>query len=211
MHYLLFTPRADAAGPRPLLVFLHARGEVGRKRRDLRRVMKHGLPRLAAEGRLPELRPGEPFPFIVVCPQTAQAGDWSNDIARVAGLIEVLRDQGADASRVFATGVSQGAIGTWELAAAAPDLLRAIAPVSWRVPPAARRAGPIPAWVLVGAEDGRLGVKPETVGDELKALRGDDARTKFTCVPGAGHDGGFWNAVYARADLYGWLLDQEGG
>lgn len=82
--------------------------------------------------------------FIAVFPE-AYDGNWTdgriatmdgpNDVAFVRTLVAHLaRTYGVDPSRVYATGISNGAIFTHKLACDAPGMIRAIAPVAGNMP-----------------------------------------------------------------------------
>lgn len=198
MHYLLFRPRQKPDGEAPLIVFLHGWGERGDSRRKLNELRVHSLPRLAIEDGVPD-----PFPFLVACPQTPHS-PWADDAGRVAALVdELVADEGADRDRCYLTGISMGAVGTWELAAAAPEMFAALAPVSWDVPDVAAHVD-APAWVFVGGGDHHL--TDVDVEASLYAHRERDDRARFTLDPDGDHSGQYWNRVYARPDLYEWLL-----
>lgn len=196
---LVFTPRAEAEGPRPLIVFLHGVGERGDSVGTLDRLLVHSLPWRASAGSLPAVR-GGPFPYIVACPQTA--GGWEEESGRVGHLIDRLAERhGADRGRVHVTGISLGSVGAWQIAAAVPGIA-AIAPVSWDLPDLAA-AVDVPAWIEVGAQDPF--VDSDRVSRGVEALgRGD--RVVLRVDPDGGHNGGYWNHVYGDAALYEWLL-----
>lgn len=198
LHYLLFRPRDLAAEGAPLIVFLHGWGERGDSRRKLRELRVHSLPRLAREDGVPD-----PFSFIVACPQTPHS-PWGEDAGRVATLVDELVTEGnVDCDRVYLTGISMGAVGCWELAAAAPGMFAALVPVSWDVPDVAEHVD-TPAWVFAGGSDHHLADKD--VEGSLYSHRARDERTRFTLDPDGDHSGQYWNRVYARRDLYEWLL-----
>ena len=84
--------------------------------------------------------------FIAVFPDSYE-GNWTDgristmdgpdDLAFVRALVaDLVRSYGADPGRVFATGISNGAMFTYKLACDAPGLVRAIAPVAGNMPEA---------------------------------------------------------------------------
>ncbi|MGD9573088.1 MAG: hypothetical protein AB7V62_14490 [Thermoleophilia bacterium] len=199
MPCLLFTPRAPADGPRPLIVFLHGVGERGHTDETLDRLRVHSLPYLATEGALPDVA-GGPFPFIVACPQTA--GGWGDETDRIERLIDALAERhGADRGRVYVTGISLGSVGTWQVAEAVPRIA-AIAPISWQPPDSARDLD-VPAWIAVGAQDRHADV---AAIEADAARRGGEPRTVLRVDPDGTHVGGYWNHVYGQAELYEWML-----
>ncbi len=197
---LLFTPRAPADGPRPLVVFLHGVGERGHTDETLDRLRVHSLPHLATEGALPDVA-GAPFPFMVACPQTA--GGWADETDRLAHLLDVLAvEHGADRGRVYVTGISLGSVGCWLVADAVPRVA-AIAPLSWEPPDVAAGLDDLPAWIAVGAQDTRADVRA-IIASAVE--RGEEPRTVLRVDPDGAHVGGYWNHVYGQAELYEWML-----
>ncbi len=82
--------------------------------------------------------------FVAVFPNAVD-GNWTDgristsggpdDIAFVRAMIQTLNDRfGVDPNRVFATGISNGAIFNHKLACDAPGLIRAVAPVAGNIP-----------------------------------------------------------------------------
>jgi polyhydroxybutyrate depolymerase len=108
-----------AARRRPLVLALHGRGGRGEGQ--------------AALSHLDELAAREGF--IAVFPD-AMNRSWSDqDVAFLRALIDAfVADGRADASRVYVTGMSNGAVMTWTLACALGDRIAAIAPVAGGMP-----------------------------------------------------------------------------
>ncbi len=194
----MFAPRAPAPGPRPLLVFLHGVGERGDSLDTLDRLRVHSLPALAGADALPAVS-GGPFPFLIACPQIA--GRWEEAVDAVATVIDVVvGEHGGDPRRVYVTGISLGAVGCWEIAARVPGVA-AIAPLSGAVPGTAASVS-VPAWIEVGERDPF--VNADGVRRAVAGRAGD--RTVLRVDPHGGHDGGYWDHVYGRAEPYRWLL-----
>jgi polyhydroxybutyrate depolymerase len=136
--YLLAVPSASArVGPLPLVLVFHAAGGNGRG------IARHtGFSRLAA-------RDG----FIAVYPDGV-GGRWSDgrlpggrdDVGFVRALIDTLGGElDIDRRRIYATGISNGAMFTHHLACELPGVLAAIAPVAGALPAAvAERCGTAP-------------------------------------------------------------------
>ena len=203
LPYLLLRPREVPAEGAPLIVFLHGRGERIQPGEDPDELLyKHSIPALARRGLLPDLD-GRPFPFLVACPQTVHK-KWKADLARVASLADELVDrEGARRDRRYVTGISMGATGAWRVAARSPETFAAVVPVSAGIPWTARRVR-APVWVWIGGDDHFTRDKP--VRETLEKRRRGRGPTEFTCVPGAKHEGEFWDDVYCRPELYEWLL-----
>lgn len=194
-EYLLYRPPGYAARPRsrwPLVVFLHGRGERGA---DLRRVRRHGLPKLIAAGRN--------FPFIVVSPQCPDLEPWWNVTALDAFITEMTRRYRVDPQRVYLTGLSMGGYGTWALATRRPDRFAAILPIcGGGEPRLARRLRRLPIWVFHGARDQTVPLARSRA--MVRAIRAAGGAPRFTIYPEAVHDA--WTQTYARDDVYSWLL-----
>ena len=209
MTYLLhLPPRYETDGPaarHPLLVFLHGSGENGS---DLAGVYAWGPPSLLKAGT------GNPVfaascPFVVLAPQCPPRGQrWDMDYMTraVAVLVDsTLRRARADPDRVYVTGLSMGALGTWCLAQQCPETFAAIAPMNglgWHP----ERAGPllrtVPVWASVGLNDEARFVDAMRAMDA--ALAGAPVARRFSYLIGNGHDA-FW-PTYQDADFYEWLL-----
>src|SRR5699024_6921671 len=119
-EYLLYLPQdyKETGYKRwPLVLFLHGAGERGN---DLEAVKKNGLPKLVEEGR--------DFPFIIVSPQCPAGLWWSTDDLNLL-LNDLIQRYEVDIDRIYATGLSMGGFGTWEMAIRFPDRFAAIAPI----------------------------------------------------------------------------------
>ncbi len=116
------------------------------------------------------------------------------------------RDYRVDTKRTYLTGLSYGGFGTWYMASKHPDLFAAIMPVvGWGHPdlmaPIAQHQ--IPVWAFAGGRDTGVNKKFFYPGlNKLEAL--GDRQVRFTIEEDLGHD--TWKRVYARDDVYQWLL-----
>jgi predicted peptidase len=117
----------------------------------------------------------------------------------------VLSNYQVDKSRVYMTGVSLGGFGTWYYASKYPDYFAAILPVVGYGSVAQAEAiatAAIPVWAFSGGRDPVVLTqyffaalnKLEEMGDEMR----------YTTEQDMFHD--VWNRVYAREDIYEWLL-----
>jgi predicted peptidase len=213
----------------PLLIFLHGQGESSGAA-PLKQVALQGPPQHA--GRHPDS-----IPFVVLSPQKPLTSQFfSNNVAiSIMGLVDrYVASLSLDSSRVYLTGLSQGGIGTWGLAADVRYATRfaAIAPVCGGfvqrdVSQMAAALSGTPVWAFHGANDSIL---PVLLSDaSVAALRatGQRAPLKYTRIdsaPGAdyawqaagvpemeGH-ASWVNAYYppgsepTEIPLYAWLL-----
>ncbi|RZA09406.1 MAG: alpha/beta hydrolase [Moraxellaceae bacterium] len=112
-----------------------------------------------------------------------------------------------DAARLYLTGLSYGGFGTWFMASKHPDMFAAIAPVvGWGHPDlmAPIASHQVPVWAFAGGRDTAVNKKFFYPGlAKLEELGDKDVR--FTVEEDMAHD--TWKRVYARDDLYQWLLE----
>ena len=200
-RYTVFLPPSYGSSSRrwPLILFLHGAGERGE---DLRRVSRHGPPKLVASGEMD-------LPFIVVAPQCPK-GSWWNDRDQIDNLSRLVSELETnyriDNRRIYLTGLSMGGYGTWSLAASDPSRFAAIAPICGGGN--LRDAGiikDIPIWVFHGARDNVVPVSESK--QMVQAIRAAGGEPEFTIYPKAGHDS--WTASYENPDLYQWFLKHQ--
>lgn len=120
-------------------------------------------------------------------------------------LDDVLANYQVDRSRVYMTGVSLGGFGTWYYASKYPDYFAALLPVvgygTEAQAEAIAEAG-IPVWAFSGGRDPVVQTKYFFAAMNKLEEMGDEMR--FTTEQDMFHD--VWNRVYARQDVYDWLL-----
>ena len=194
-NYLLYVPK-DTSGNKlyPLLLFLHGSGERGN---DLNLLKRNGPPSF--------LDNKNNFPFIVVSPQCAENGNWdTQNLLTLLDHIEATLP--VDKNKIYVTGLSMGAFGTWNLAQAAPERFAAIAPICG--------GGnlerlcimrDVPVWAFHGAKDAAVPYEEsERLVQRLKEFGSD---VKFTLYPDLEHDS--WTKTYQNQELYTWLLSKS--
>ncbi|QDU85123.1 Serine/threonine-protein kinase PrkC [Planctomycetes bacterium Pla163] len=215
-----FDPNADVV--HPVIVYLQGSLGVGGA---IGSINDWGLPRLLRdETDLDSERNALLLDrFIVVSPHITrgQYDDHPDVVERL--LDEVLTRYRGDRSRVYLTGLSRGAHGTWGLAEELPGTFAAIVPIGGSserltepgvlegvaVWVAHNRPDPIVpfAEVEVGAEriERELGVRFHRV-DGLVLENADDLAHRYLMTVGraANHDA--WTDLYCNAELYRWLL-----
>ncbi len=215
-HFLLSLPDAYAADPLrewPLVVFLHGRGEWGD---DLARVRSQGVGALI-EG-------GTKLPAIVVAPQTPENQMWHPSfVDAVIRCVEATCR--VDASRVYLTGLSMGAMGSLAMAAAFPGRFAAIAPIAggfpndgmsrfYKLPLGALDAwqaalSPLrgmPVWLAHGGADD---IVPIEFSHRVESvMRAVGAEVRCVWMPGVGHDS--WTATYRDTpEFWSWMFAQQ--
>ncbi|MDP3275497.1 MAG: PHB depolymerase family esterase [Deltaproteobacteria bacterium] len=209
--YEYLPPNYDMVTPTPLLVFWHGIGENGNGTTELTRVLNNGVPRLIAQNQWPASRP-----FVVLSPQHPGGGcPTANEIqAFIAWAITNYR---VDPARIYLTGLSCGAIGSWNYLGAHVDAQVAAAVLiagdgrgAWGRQMC--NLGRVPIWGFHGDADGTVSVDgtrmPMTSLIACPSPPRKDAR--MTIYPGVGHDS--WSRTYnlsAGHDIYAWLLSQR--
>ena len=190
-RYLLHVPSSHARESAwPAVLFLHGGGERGL---DLSLVRREGLPRILDA--LPE------FPFVVVSPQETLARRWTPD-GLVKLLDEVAAKHRADPTRVYATGLSSGAVTALEFAAAHPERIAAVAAVSPnRLPRDPCRLKAVPVWIFHNSGDTRI--PAGRIRRFERTLRDCGVDVRVTLYDRARHDA--WTETYDRRELYEWF------
>lgn len=196
LNYLLYLPEGYKQNDEkkwPLILFLHGAGERGN---DLDLVKKHGPPKIVEQ---------KDLPFIIVSPQCPAEKRWSvRDLDLL--LEKIIKDHRVEKNRIYLTGLSLGAYGTWEYATEKPERFAAIAPICgggspWQV----YRLASMPVWVFHGAKDPVVPI--EKSEEMVKALEKVNGNVKFTVYPEATHDS--WTETYDNPELYEWFLKQK--
>lgn len=191
---------ADTSREWPMILFLHGAGERGT---DLKQVLRHGPPKLVAQGKK--------LPFVIVSPQCPAGVSW-DDRALMGLLDEILDTHRVDPKRVYLTGLSMGGYGSWTLAFKHPGKFAAVAPIcgggaTIDIKLARRMEGnplkSLPFWVFHGEKD--TTVPPEESERLIRELKNiGNTNVRFTFYPEAGHDS--WTASYDNPELYDWFF-----
>lgn len=125
------------------------------------------------------------------------------DVIRI--LDSILKKYNADADRVYLTGASTGAFGTWYYSSVYPERFAALLPVvgfpSVEQAEAIAKAD-IPVWIFSGGRDSVAETKHFFAG--MNRMEELGATIRFTTEQDMFHD--VWNRVYAGDDVYNWLL-----
>jgi predicted esterase len=142
--------------------------------------------------------------YIVACPKGREPtsmyrGPAEQDVLDV--LAEVRQAYKVDPNRVYLTGHSMGAYGTWSIAIDHPDLFAALAPISGGGDPAeVVKTARIPQLVTHGDHDPTVPVTNSRV--MVEALKKAGAEVKYTEVPGGNHSS---VAVPAFEPIFDWF------
>jgi len=200
----------------PLVIFLHGIGERGS---DNEAQLLNGVREFAK----PEIR--KKHPCFVIAPQCPAEQFWITadrkgfDIivkmpkapAEPLGLVHELMDSlpaqyHIDQTRIYATGLSMGGFGTWDMLARWPDRFAAAIPVcGGGYEPAVPNFAKIPIWVFHGGADPL--VKAAYSRTMVDAIRKAGGKPGYTEYPGVGHES--WVQTYRNPDVLEWLFAQK--
>lgn len=206
--YEYLPPGYDDETDYPLMIFIHGLGENGNGTSELDRVLSNGPPRLIDVDQWPN-----PRPFVVLSPQRSGGGCTSS--AEIEAFIDfALADYSIDAGRVYLTGLSCGAIGSWNYAGNFTNQkLAAMVPIAGNGNPAFNSAGcdlaNLPIWAFHGDADGTVAPGGTTgpIGNLLACSSPPPFDVRQTIYPGVGHNS--WRRTYdlsAGHDIYAWML-----
>ncbi|MBK9924066.1 MAG: dienelactone hydrolase family protein [Anaerolineales bacterium] len=209
--YLLFLPAEYGKDPQkqwPLILFLHGSGTRGTK---IEYLKLEALPQIL------EFTPD--FPAIVLSPQlndTNAESYWTREKVEESVftlLDEIQSTYMVDPKRVYLTGVSLGANGTWEYGLRHPGRFAALVPVmgfigdtsGFRVPDNLCDLKNVPIWAFHGALDSIVPISAEQgLVDALKTCGGN---VQFTIYPDGDHD--ISGRAYTESELFPWLSSQS--
>jgi hypothetical protein len=209
--YEYLPPNYDPMTRVPLLVFWHGIGENGNGTTELSRVLANGPPRLINRDQWPATRP-----FVVLSPQHPGGGCPTAGEIR-AFIAWAMMNYAVDPARIYLTGLSCGAIGSWNYLGANTDM-QVIAAVliagdgrgAWGSQMC--NLGRVAIWGFHGDADGVVSPDGTRIPmNNLIACPSPPRRdARLTMYPGVGHDS--WSRTYdgsAGHDIYTWLLSQR--
>ncbi|MEO8109489.1 MAG: PHB depolymerase family esterase [Ginsengibacter sp.] len=128
--------------------------------------------------------------------------------ALVKELVDSLLIAGiADSSKVYIGGLSQGAMGVYDLLGRYPDYFAAAFPICGAGNPGLtkRYANQVALWIFHGAKDEV--VKPEYSRTFYRRLKREGADVRYTEYAGVGHNS--WDMAFAEEDLLPWLFSKK--
>ena len=202
-HYISYTPKEyndDPLKKWPLIIYLHGGSSRGT---DTIKLYTYGIP--------DQIWRGREFPFVIVAPQCPINQRWSTDNWFENFYEEITTKYRVDTNRIYLTGLSLGASGTWFLAIKYPKKFAAIAPMSGftrhidYIMKNTDKLIDIPIWDYHGKLD-RV-VEFEDTEWMINRLEGKNKNLKFTVVPDGGH-GIHW-FEYPKQELYDWFLKYD--
>lgn len=220
--YNLYVPKScsDSDKKCPVFVFLQGGKGVGGA---VNKLMKWGLPNkiLSSTSLETELDKYIRDTFIVVMPHIDGGQFFENETAMREILVEVVKNENADAKRIYLTGLSRGGYGTWGLASRMSDVFAAAAPIcgsGFGVTEYINMAD-LPLWVSHNTGDGvvnhrgslRAVEKLEAVSNiafertsSISSANYSSSEHIFTSTPSDSHDA--WTEMYGEVNFYKWLL-----
>lgn len=146
------------------------------------------------------------FPGFVVFPQN-ESGWKPHEINLAIEIVEALVEEyQIDPNRIYVHGLSDGAVGVWQIIQQRPDLFAATLPISG-VPKDVKTYNygamvHIPLWQFQGGED--TGPTPWASEQNLENLREAGGTPRYTLYPDRGH--AVWNLAFADPDFFTWML-----
>lgn len=177
-------------------------------------LLHGGKPYLEAVNKAGNLLPDDPsleegaFPGFVLFPQNMNGwnGDAVQDAIRIIRLL--VKKYNIDEDRIYITGLSNGAHGTFEALKRAPWMFAStivMSPIDdgfiTNVNMESAVAG-IPMWVFQGAMDDNP--YPRETQSFIKEFRDAGAVIRYTEYPNLGHT--TWNTAFKEPEYFSWLL-----
>ena len=218
LPYRLHLPKNyDSSKEYPMLLHLHGAGSIGD---DNKAQLNAGL-------MIPFSNPNNPIhDCIVVAPQCPSGSKWvevaswadsqystktieeSLPLRAAYSLLEHLKTEySVDEDRVYASGISMGGYGTWDLLVRHTDTFAAAIPIcggaDYRF---AEKLVDLPIWTFHGTDDPTVPIAgTQKMYSEITKLGGRNI--KFTVYEGASHN--IWDSAFSEAGLIEWLLSQN--
>jgi predicted esterase len=195
LNYILHKPE-NTDEPKPLIIFLHGSGEKGN---DLEKLKIHGPLKYVKTNKLDAY---------ILAPQCPQDKYWNSEELYLL-IQKVLSENKIDQSRIYLTGLSMGAWGSWNLAFAHPELFAALVPIAGfvdRVPMVEScKIKDIPIRIFHGLQDNVVDVDYSiSIFNKLRQCNKD---IKLQIFDDAFHDS--WTRVYDNSEIYDWMLKQK--
>ena len=215
LPYRLLKPKTVVAGQKyPLVVFLHGAGERGV---DNVVQLVHGMTDISTEAM--QLR----HPAYVIAPQCPADQQWVNTpwtadshtmpeqptapLRQVLELITALEQEfPIDNGRIYATGLSMGGFGAWDLVQRHPERFAGALIVCGGGDAAlAPRLKSVPIWAFHGDKDSVVKVRRSR--DMIAAIQAAGGRPIYTEYEGVEHNS--WAPTFANRAVWDWLFSQS--
>lgn len=215
-YYEYLPPGYDGSLAAPLMVFWHGVGEDGNGLfeadggGDLHLVPDNGPPKLIQLNQWPNSRP-----FIVLSPQHSGAGTCPSNDEIDAFITWAIGHYTVDDKRIYLTGLSCGAIGSWSYIdkykdkVVAATLLISGDPGNIYADDGCALVSDLALWSVHGSADPTVSpVDDETTMPKFIACPEPRDDVKFNLIDGGGHDvwDDTYNETYGIGDPYAWML-----
>ena len=194
IEYIIRYPKNFEEGKSyPVLFFLHGAGNRGKKVNDfLESNLFFSLTEKHSE-----------FPFVSVAP-LCDGDTWFDRLETLKELIlDMLKLEFLDSSRVYAMGCSMGGYGVWQLAMSMPEVFAAIVPICgggmyWN----AGRLVDVNVWAFHGTDDDVVLARESQ--EMVKRINAAGGNAICTLYEGTGHNA--WTDTYSNPEVFKWLL-----
>lgn len=200
LPYRWLKPESIKSGRKyPLVIFLHGAGERGTGNQ----IQLQSLPTLLAQ---PAYR--KKYPCFLVVPQCPTQQSWQQQFPVLLEIIDkVMQENPIDKRRIYLTGYSMGAYGTWSLAALRPDLFAAAIPVAGGGDvQTAHQLIDLPIWAIHGDADKAVPVSQSR--EMIKAIRQAGGSPKYTELKNVTHNS--WPQAYTGpSNILPWMFSQK--
>jgi predicted peptidase len=205
--YRLFQPQDTTPGEKvPLVLYLHGMGDRG---------TDNVSQTYWASQLLDQTRSGQ-YAAYVLAPQIntnmwfSSSSDTPSEAMSLTmqALKQAMSNPNVDTSRIYVTGVSMGAFGTWDILRRMPGTFAAAVPMSGGGDPSTAAAiKDTPIWAFHGNADNIVSV--DTTRNMIAALQAAGGDPKYTEIDGGDHF--IWPGVYNDPALYAWMFSQQLG
>lgn len=221
LPYRLLYPEAPASGKLPLVLVLHGGGERGN---DNEKQLTHGADLFID----PTTRKN--FPAYVLFPQCPGDTYWASATidrstnpfkieldyskpipegleATVELVRRLIKTEKIDKKRIYITGLSMGAMGTFEAVHRYPKIWAAALPICGMADATAynARAKKIPFWLFHGDADAVVSVSGSR--DMVAKLKSLGYTVTYTEYPGVNHNS--WDHAFKEANYLTWMFSQK--
>ncbi len=207
LYRLLKPDDYDPAEKYPLVVCLHGGAGIG----DDNYRQLNGTP-FAQWLSNPPMR--ERYPAFLFVPQIPDGTSWGGALpiptqhrdSLVFEAIEALENEfSVDQSRIYVTGHSLGAYGTWYFIGTRPDIFAAAIPTAGEGDPSlAANMTNVAIWAFHGAKDNNVPVSGSR--NMITAIKAAGGNPRYTESPDARHG---WQYVKDTPDVLEWLFAQK--
>ncbi len=217
-YRILYPDNYDKTKKYPLILFLHGAGERGS---DNEKQLVHGAKLfLKDENR-------NAYPAIILVPQCPEESYWAavridrsiqpyrisfdyNEkphwplVAANELVKKIINEEAVDKSRIYITGLSMGAMGTFESVYRYPDLYAAALPICGGGDTKLydKRVKKTAFWLFHGASDSVVDVKLSR--EMLAKLKSLKVKNKYSEYPGVDHNS--WDNAFADPEFLSWMF-----